>query len=572
MAIANLTPEQVETGKANFARAADGLTRRGFLKSLTVAGGAVAIAAPAAYFGYKGLEGMGGAVKAALIGAGDEGGVLVGQHNPKYLEFIAVCDIRPSNRRRILKGESKPGSPRPGLNKLYGEQTAGKIKQYADYLEMLREHKGELEAVVIALPLHLHAKVAIDCMRFGKERGKPLHVLGEKLMAWNIRQCKKMIEVAKDKAVPTILSIGHQRHYSMLYAHAAEAVKSGILGDIKHIRASWHRNLTWPFSFDPNYVEDRLAEGVPQPIFADGWYPPVLAEDFTDRELNKDISKYGYDNIEQLIRWRTYSATGGGLMAELGSHQLDACSIFLDHAHPLAVTGVGTRSFFGPTKHPRDIDDHVFVTYEFPGKDYFDKDHKHGIKNKDDVVVVTYSSISTNRFDEYGECITGSRGALIVEGEKSLMLFPEIDPASRSKGPPRGMEVGVSATGSGKPALETGGTWSFAAGPAPGAAASGPAGTSSGPVSRGYKEEMEDFAYCIRLWDQKIGYGRKGDEYEQRLPRCHGEVAMADAIVALTANDAMRRHERIVFKDSWFDATSTEVPDDPEKKPRIDLE
>ena len=30
-------------------------------------------------------------------------------------------------------------------------------------------------------------------------------------------------------------------------------------------------------------------------------------------------------------------------MAELGSHQLDACSIFLGKVHPLAVSGVGGK-------------------------------------------------------------------------------------------------------------------------------------------------------------------------------------------------------------------------------------
>ena len=44
--------------------------------------------------------------------------------------------------------------------------------------------------VVIALPLHLHAPVAIDCLQAGK------HVLCEKLMAWNISQCKEMIRAA----------------------------------------------------------------------------------------------------------------------------------------------------------------------------------------------------------------------------------------------------------------------------------------------------------------------------------------------------------------------------------------
>ena len=63
-------------------------------------------------------------------------------------------------------------------------------------------------------------------------------------MAHSIADCKAMIQAAKDNNV--ILSIGHQRHYSMLYANALEVVKSGVFGEIKHIRALWHRNNSWP--------------------------------------------------------------------------------------------------------------------------------------------------------------------------------------------------------------------------------------------------------------------------------------------------------------------------------------
>ena len=94
-----------------------------------------------------------------------------------------------------------------------------KIKVYPDYAVMLRDNPA-IEAVVIALPLHLHAKVAIDCMRIGKDRGRPIHVLCEKLMAWNIDQCKGMIRVAKQ--TDRLLAIGHQRHYNLLYAQAVE--------------------------------------------------------------------------------------------------------------------------------------------------------------------------------------------------------------------------------------------------------------------------------------------------------------------------------------------------------------
>ena len=75
----------------------------------------------------------------------------------------------------------------------------------------------------------------------------------------------------------------------------------------------------------------------------------------------------GYKSLDELVRWRLYNRTGGGLMAELGSHQLDACSIFLGKKHPLAVTGIGGTFFY---TDGREVDDHVFVTFEFPGKDF----------------------------------------------------------------------------------------------------------------------------------------------------------------------------------------------------------
>src|SRR5712692_2069640 len=258
----DVTPEKArETGKENFARTAEGLTRRGFMKSM-VAGAAVVPVTAAVYFGYKALGGR--PVKAALIGCGDEGGVLIGDHNPEFLEFVACCDIRPSNLRRIFDGE--PTGPRKGFTKVYGSGAEKSIKKYTDYAEMIRDNAA-IEAVVIALPLHLHAKVAVDCMRIGKERGRPVHVLTEKLMAWNIGQCKKMIEVAKETG--SILAIGHQRHYSMLYAHAVEIMNADILGTVKHIRALWHRNNSWPYV--PDAKDPPLAPKT-EPHFRDGWF------------------------------------------------------------------------------------------------------------------------------------------------------------------------------------------------------------------------------------------------------------------------------------------------------------
>jgi predicted dehydrogenase len=547
----DLTQEQKQVGRQNFEEVAGELSRRGFMKSVAAAG-AIAPVAAATYFGYESIKGK--PVKAALIGCGDEGGVLLGEHNPEYLEFIAACDIRPFNQNRILEGDPKVPL-RKGFRKVYGNDYTDNIKKnhvYTDYKEMLLKEK-DIEAVVIALPLHLHASVSIDCMKAGK------HVLCEKLMARTIAECKEMIKVAKD--TKRILSIGHQRHYSMLYQHASEAINAGMLGDIKHIRALWHRNFSW--SLDE--LNDSRANwvnvpGITQPYYRDGWYQPIMKEDFDALNDPKKLSQYGYESLEELIRWRLFNRTGGGLMAELGSHQLDAASIFLGKVKPLAVTGVGTKSFFGPGRNDRTIDDHVFVTFEFPGKNH-PRGPNGGGKDASDVVVVTYSSISTNGFEPYGETIMGSRGTMIVESEQSVMLYKE--PAPGKKEPAKSTAIGVTTTGAGKPALDAGSTWG---GPPPAAAGGGASpvagGGPPGSSSRGYREEMEDFAFCIRKWDAARGYEKGADgKYAQRLPRCHGEVAMADAILALTSNLAMKNRKRIDFDLAWFDSTNAAIPD-----------
>ncbi len=560
----DLTQEHRELGKANFRAAATSpeLSRRGFMKSVAAGAGVIPVAA-AVYFGYESVHGK--PVKAALIGTGDEGGVLLGEHNPDYIEFIAACDIRPSNRKRIIEGDPKVPL-RKGFTKIYGKSYAQDIDKnhfYTDYRVMLEKEK-DIEAVVIALPLHLHADVSIECMKAGK------HVLCEKLMAGSVTDCRRMIDAAKQNK--RILSIGHQRHYSLLYAQAFEMIQSGVIGDIKHIRALWHRNFSWDWQAEPGV---ELAMGVKQPRFRDGWTQPILKVDYDelkDKLGNKQDHRYGYEDIYELIRWRLYKRTGGGLMAELGSHQLDAASIFLGKVHPLSVQGVGAKSFFGSGRNDREIDDHVFVTFEFPGKNH-PKGPKDGKRNDpSDVVVVTYSSISTNGFEQYGECLMGTRGTLIVEAEQNAMLFKENEPGKKAA-PPRATTTTVASTPAGKPALESGPTWGGPAASASVAASVG-AGSAGAPaaISRGYREEMEDFAYCVRQWDAGLGYAKKTekgkeDEYVQRLPRCHGEVALADAVIALSSNNAMALHKRIEFKDAHFSADPlAELPEGEKKR------
>ncbi|MBI2807548.1 MAG: Gfo/Idh/MocA family oxidoreductase [Planctomycetes bacterium] len=530
----DMTPDQKETGKGNFNRvvgkladadqqthAQQGVTRRRFMQGLVAAGATVPVSA-AAFFGYRshGFPGTMAPVKAALIGCGDEGGVLVGEHNPNFVKFIACCDVRPSNRDRIFENEQirNPASPRRGFKYHYGSDAKRHIRFYDDYRELLQN--SEIELVVIALPLHLHAPVAIAAMEAGK------HVLCEKLMAWNVTQCKQMIRTAQRTG--KLLSIGHQRHYSMLYAHANEVVASGVLGDVRHIRAQWHRN-----NVRPNPTEATRRE---RPLL-DSWWPLIPAADRAALTAAR-LRELDYENIEELVRWRLFNRTGGGLMAELGSHQLDACSIFLNKERPLSVTAVGGSHFYNQHGMPREVEDHVYCIYEFPGL-RFDRSRRNSRDN--DIVTVTYSSINTNGFEPYGECVMGSKATLVVSAEQDAYLWGVQGRSTDVTASTAGNRPVIDASSSTAPVERQ-------------AAATGQNALGHNPPSRGYREEMEHLAYCIRM----LGPNPSPEERALYKPRCDGKAAMADAIIALTANQAMKNRTRIEFRDAWF-----EVNDDP---------
>jgi predicted dehydrogenase len=545
----NLTEQQKAIGKENFADAV-AITRRDFLGGAVAAGLASGAGLGSIYFGYG--KSVGDPLRVGVLGTGDEGSVLIGAHNPDYLNVVAVADIRPYNVFRAFHGDvSSPSAntARPGLMKKYkwsSEDAAReKVKVYAAYEDLLADK--DVEAVIIALPLHLHAEAAIKAMRAGK------HVLTEKLMGHSIHECKEMGRVARETG--KILATGHQRHYSVLYDNAVHTIgKARLLGDLHSIRAQWHRgNLPGKDSWKPPMPEDEslakrlagwkkdLTTAKPGDIDKLTKQIAQLEAQISDRVV--EASKFGYtpmtladgttrSPMEELIRWRLWNRTGGGLMAELGSHQLDAAGIFVSAMHgegkkvkPLTVTAVGNRSLFPAD---REIDDHVYCMYEYPAPGY-DED-----KNKK--VVVTYSSINGNGFGEYGEVVMGTKGTLVLEREQDVMLYKDAAKDTR---------VTVAKAKDGAPTLDTteSGGGNYAAGGKGGDAA---------PPSRGYTEEMEHWAWCVR------------NPSPENQPRCKPEVAIADAVIALVSNIALANPDtqaRIEFKPEWFDIASDETPE-----------
>ena len=566
----NLTPEQRACGSEN----ASGVSRRDFLKAgaatAAVAGGGVG----AFYFGYE--KAIGSPVRVGVIGTGDEGSVLIGALNPKFLEVKSIADIRPYNRFRAFHGDY--GVPvRPGLMSIYGwkseDEAKRRVNVYGRYEELLENAQADgLEAIIIALPLHLHAPVAIAAMKQG------LHVITEKLMGQTVHECKEMARIAKQ--TNRYLAIGHQRHYNILYWEAMDKIQRGVLGDVHSIRAQWHRsNLpppdkdSWKMPLPPGAKNEEATKSLEKDArkcaeqlqnsygkeadlcrkrlrqleaqLADAMLNEkdkatgrTMAETlgYQAKEIKDADGNAVYDctPLEELIRWRLWDRTGAGMMAELGSHQLDAASIFVsamhkdakEHPHPLRVVATANRPIFGPD---RDIEDHVYCILEFPAPGY-DRDDPKTQRKK---IAVQYSSINGNGYLGYGELVFGTKGTLVLEREQDLKIL-------KGAGDDEGGETSIKVSGSGGPTLDT-----QASGPSHKAAGGG----GGGPVSRGYAEELEHWAWCIR---------HPAPEHQ---PRCHPKVAMADAIIALTTNRAAEQGKPIRFQEAWFDPDKDDTPE-----------
>jgi len=600
----DLTPEEKAIGKENFYQAV-GTTRRDFLMGTLATSG---VGLGGMYFGYEAID-KENPVRIGIIGTGDEGGVLIGALNPEYVDVVAIADIRPYSIYRAFHGDfysPNAKKARPGLLDVYRDKHGWKneaeareyVTVYADaYEDLLADPK--VEAVIIALPLWLHDVAAIKAMEAGKD------VLTEKLMALTVGKCKAMSRVAA--AEKKILATGHQRHYSILYANAVDTIKQGLIGDVHHIRAQWHRgNMPGRDSWKPPMPEakdysqrdfelalnefkkalkeaqlagkkgiqeqksiDELLDAHPlraklrswngkakgakkngKTEDAELWQARVNQVKAQLLDIDVDAKKYGYQDKtldngtgleisarEELIRWRLWERTGAGLMAELGSHQLDAASIFISSqspdggkVYPLSVMASGSRSIFPAD---REVDDHVYATFEFPGPGYYKKDQEDGeVADPNKKIIVTYSSINGNGFGGYGEVVMGTKGTLILENEKDVMLYKGSSTSTNIK-------VTKADGGAQLDTTESGG----------GQAAAVAQAATPVDVSRGYREEIEHWAWCIR----NPGKGEV---------KCGPKVAMADAVIALTTNIAIKENRRIEFKSEWFDIDDDATPED----------
>ena len=126
------------------------------------------------------------------------------QHARKNSELAALVSGDPAKLKKIAR--------------TYGVRKTYSYEQYADCLQ-----SGEIDAVYIGLPNHMHRAYAESAARAG------VHILCEKPMALDEADCEAMIEAAEKADVK--LMIAYRLHLEAGNLNSIDAIHSGKIGD-----------------------------------------------------------------------------------------------------------------------------------------------------------------------------------------------------------------------------------------------------------------------------------------------------------------------------------------------------
>jgi predicted dehydrogenase len=318
---------------------ASDLNRRDAVK---LAGAGIAAAVAATKFGQAPaiVHAAEEQTKFAVIGIGGRGSYLLKHLNKiEGGKCVMICDLRDEALRK-------------GLD-TYKLNTPITSKDYREVLS-----NKEVDAVIIAVPLYKHFEVTKAALEAGK------NTFCEKSLVFTPGEVVALRALVKQYP-KQVLQVGLQRRYSKFYQTAKAMIDQGLLGDVTHIHAQWHRNPGW-------------------------------------------VIKPG--GKENGLNWRLFKEFSGGLTAELASHQIDVAD-WMFGATPEYVVGVGGLDYH---KDGRDIFDNIQLIYKYP------KGQKLVYSS---ITTNSHLPYLNATRPEFGECIMGTKGALhltIGDGESTM--------------------------------------------------------------------------------------------------------------------------------------------------------
>jgi predicted dehydrogenase len=285
-------------------------------------------------------------VRVGMIGVGGRGQELLKQVlGVPNAQLVAIADIYTRSR-----DEAKRMAP--------GIQT---LDDHRRLLDM-----KDIDAVIVASPLHIHARHFLDTLAAGKD------LYSEKTMTWSIAEADQCLAAAKNSN--RVVQIGLQHESSGSLADARKWIKDGIVGKVTQVESWMSRNSPhgkgqWVRQVPP----DCTAQNVNWKAFLNGR---------PDREF--DPFKF--------INWRLYWEFSGGNVTENMVHQIAWIMTALDLPEPSAAFMSG--GVFSE-KDGRQVPDTIVVMLEYPAD-----------------TVVTWQSTFSNSHYGLGERLLGSDGTI----------------------------------------------------------------------------------------------------------------------------------------------------------------
>jgi len=260
--------------------------RRNFLKTATLAGGAVAFGVPTLLRGQN----LNSKLNIAVIGAGGKGES--DTHCCSGENIYALCDADAWRCADTLKNYPQ-------------------AKFYKDFRVMFDEIGKSIDAVDCATPDHVHALAESHAMRLGK------HVYGQKPLTQTIYEARYLRDLAQSTGVVT--QMGNQGSSADGLRRAVECIQAGIIGQV-HEAHIWSNRPVWPQGMGRPDGSDP----VPDSLNWDLWIGPAPM-----RPYKKDV-------YEPFI-WRGWLDFGTGALGDMACHTVNMTFRALALGYPTEI-------------------------------------------------------------------------------------------------------------------------------------------------------------------------------------------------------------------------------------------
>jgi predicted dehydrogenase len=272
-------------------------SRRRFLIQ---AAGSLAGAALVPELAAMGPRALAASARVGLVGCGRQGRAIAEELSKiAGAELAAVCD---TNAARL---------------KATTDRLAG-TEGFADHRALL-ERRGDVTAIIVATPTHLHRHIVEDALAAGR------HVYCESPLANTLEDARAMAAAAL--GAKTVAMAGFQARSNPLYQRARPLVRTDAVRDLISLQGQWHRKTSWRF-------------------------PPPAG--MPDAQAN----------------WRLDPAVSLGLPGEVGAQQLDVF-VWLRNRMPTRIEGRGAIRHHDDGRTVADTvqlavawDDRVVLDYE----------------------------------------------------------------------------------------------------------------------------------------------------------------------------------------------------------------